>query len=79
MRREYLAGSTNLETFMGGNELADTKKVGQNLRGVFNDSDALVNSQASGEIIKGNFLEGTGGDRPKARVHSSMVNVKRPK
>jgi hypothetical protein len=44
MRREYLAGSTNLETFMGGNELADTKKVGQNLRGVFNDSDALFNS-----------------------------------
>jgi hypothetical protein len=41
-----LAGSTNFETFMGGNELADTKKVGQNLRGVFNDSDALVNSQA---------------------------------
>jgi hypothetical protein len=44
MRRKYLAGSTNFETFMGGNELADTKKVGQNLRGVFNDSDALFNS-----------------------------------
>jgi hypothetical protein len=51
MRREYLAGSTNFETFMGGNEPADTKKVGQNLRRIFSNSDALVNSQAGGEII----------------------------
>jgi hypothetical protein len=79
MRREYLAGSTNFETFMGCNEPADTKKVVKNLRRVFNDSDALVNSQAGGEIIKGNFLDGTGGDRPKSRVGSSMVNVKRTK
>ena len=70
-----MAGSTNFDTFLGGNGPADPKELGQNLRGVFNDSDALVNSQTS-IIPKRNFLDGPGGGQTKGKVISPVVNVK---
>lgn len=75
MRREYLAGSTNFETFMGHNEFTDTKEVGRNSRQVFDDSDALMNSQADNPTIKGNF---TGQARLKVELASPKVTLKRP-
>ena len=75
MRKQYLIGSTNFETFLGDNDPTDTNKVGQNLRTVFGDSDALVNSQTSTVIQKGDSLEGTGGGQAKAKVVAPIVSV----
>jgi hypothetical protein len=73
MRREYLAGSTDFETFMGHNNETDTQIVGQNLRKVFGHSDALMNSQADGQTMKGNFI-----GQPQKEVIAPKVSMKKP-
>jgi hypothetical protein len=73
MRREYLAGSTNFETFMGHNNETDTQKVGQNLRKVFGHSDALMNSQADGQTMKANFI-----GQPRVEMVSPKRAMKKP-